>query len=125
LQLGITFVNHFLAWSPLLFGVVQVPILFAVGRPLWPFLRKKAPLLLMGRGMPLLITEVALIILVPGAVVLALISSYFGTTSLAFIRPWLSGLGLGFAACVMYYMPKDTKQKSHKWRIGSGLKEPK
>ena len=106
-----------LAWSSLIFGAVQVPAFFAIVRQLWPFLRRNKPSLLIARGVPLFISEVVILILLPVAAFAALLSSSLGAHAALFVRPWFNGLSLGLAASVAYYGSKDfqkrLKKRSH------------
>ena len=92
---------------------------------MWPFLRKHAPILLFGRGRPLVISELVLLIGLPAVVTMHLLSAVSGAPPLVFVGPWLGGLGLGLLASVIYYSDKNARAKRLKWRIGSNVKEPK
>ena len=106
-----------LPWLSFAVGAVQVLACFAVGRPLWPLLRTRAPLLLAYRGIPFFFGIVLFLIIIPGA----LLSLSFGSTSAAFDvrelwRPWLRGLGVGLSLCVLYYGPKDIAERRRRKR---------
>jgi membrane protein implicated in regulation of membrane protease activity len=60
--------------------------------------------------MPLALSELLLLILIPGGLFIVLLSDALGAAPLFFVKPWLNGLGLGLAASVAYYGPKDLQR---------------
>ena len=117
--------SMFLAWLPLLIGVLQVPMSMAICRPLWPYLRKRAPMLLCMHGTPYFVTAIVLLIVVPGMAVVEGLSHYVGVLPRVLANRWGSGLSSGLVASIWYYAPIDIKRRPLKWRIGSNVKEHK
>jgi hypothetical protein len=77
--LGIIDMNPYvLGWSPVLFGTIQVIIFGLAYGVMWKFLRKKAPVLLGNRGMPIFITAALFGIALPAAIFIALLSHFSG-----------------------------------------------
>jgi hypothetical protein len=120
--------RDFIAWA-LLFvvGFIQFPIFFVIYRPLWPFLRKKAPLLLAGCGRPLVIVAGVLLIVIPGYLVVMFANQILRPVAgYALAGTWGAGLTLGLKACVAYYGSKDKKKKKPmQWKIGSHIEKSK
>jgi hypothetical protein len=105
-----------LPWLSLGIGAVQIFACIVIGRPLWPLLRARAPRLLAFRGMPFALGIVLLLIVIPGVLLIYLMSSSFGPASPTIVtrelwRPWFRGLGVGLTLCALYYGPKDIAQR--------------
>lgn len=100
-----------LASLVVVFGAVQVIAWFAVGRNLWPFLRRHAAPLLSYRGVPYFVGTALLVVVTPCALLVAALVA-FGFASPPVVALWLRhfwipGLLFGLTACVLYYGPKD------------------
>ena len=110
-----------LPWLSVVVGAVQVLACFVIGRPLWPFLRARAPRLLGFRGTPFALGIVIFLIVIPGALFYSMVSSSFESASPIVVmrdlwRPWIRGLGVGLSLCVLYYGPKDLAKRRRRRR---------
>jgi|SRR6266853_931085 len=114
---------YILEWSAFVFGALQLVIFAAAYRALWKLFRKKAPVLLGKRGMPMFVIATSLGVAVPGALFMALLSHLSGALWVVFGKPWVNGLGLGLTALLFYSVATYRSKKHLKWRIGSKIKE--
>jgi hypothetical protein len=95
-----------------LVGSIQIRVFFGIYRPLWPFLRRHAPLLLAGRGMPLFLASAVLLVAIPGLWAVVFAAQFMVPVGNYLLGgAWAAGLMLGLKACVAYYAPIDKKEK--------------
>jgi len=108
----------FIVLAPMLFAALQVMICFAVGRNLWPVLRKHAPRMLAYRGVPYFLGIVVLLLFLPATLFIAIASHYVVAKSLIvallrLTRFWIAGFALGLSVAIYYYGAKDLENR---WR---------
>jgi hypothetical protein len=118
----------FIVWGPILFGALQVLAFFAVGRNLWPFLRKNAPRVLAYRGDLYFFGTLLLLVVLPAIPFVVIASHYIVGKPLIIVRLtltkfWIAGLALGLSLAASYYGPKDLQTRRRRRR--SALPTPK
>jgi hypothetical protein len=117
-----------LGWLSLVIGAIQVIAWFAVGRNLWQFLRAHAPRLLAFRGVPYFLGTVLFLVVVPGALLITVLSMFSGSASPMIValhlgRPWMNGLGVGLSVSVLYFGPKDLAKRRLRKRTHAVARE--